>query len=118
MPDAVVLRLSPALNPQLLFNVDGSNLPERKLFTRTLKGTKSVVPMKFASAKPAFPVVAQGAPTAAAAPTAMFCQLSPLLNQKVLVFISYTSIPFVCGIFILWAVVIRGISNPLLEDLI
>src|ERR1700752_5070432 len=82
-----------------------------------LNGTKSCVPIKFTpSIVPKLPLSNHASAVANA--TFIFCQDSPVLYQKDFVVTSYTINPVVCGILILCAVVILGINNPLLEDLI
>src|SRR4051812_14090235 len=93
-------------------------LPEGWLLTRMFSGTLSVVPRKLIlSLVPLLPVRRQAESAAAkVAAGEMFFHWIPVLYQKELVVVSYTSRPLVWGIALRATESIRGISIPLLPD--
>src|SRR6266700_6525557 len=92
--------------------------PDSWLFTRMLSGTLSVVPRKLTlSTVPLLPASSQASP-AASVLVAILSQVVPVLYQNELLVVSYTSKPFVLGIDCRAVASIRGMSNPLLPDLI
>src|SRR5215213_3614903 len=93
--------------------------PDCWLFTLMFSMALSVVPRKFVLSVPALPVTSH-APVAASASAVLgviFFHDCPVLYQNEFVLISYTNSPCVLAIFILASLLMRGISNPLLNDL-